>query len=152
MTWQDFKGEPVDSQPWSAHTYWRISYSYEEGQQLRPAIQVELSGKSWVRPHRKCYHLLNHERGHYLIGCLCALEFLRRLHREDYLSELQVGEVFTRTLKEYLELEVRYDNETQHRLNFAKQEVWDEIILTRLLYFTKIYNPTLGILETVRRK
>ena len=33
-----------------------------------------------------------------------------------------VHETFGRTLKEFIELEKKYDNDTQHRLNFKKQD------------------------------
>ena len=37
---------------------------------------AKLLDRSWARPNKDDY-LLEHETGHYLIGCLLALEFKR---------------------------------------------------------------------------
>lgn len=39
-------------------------------------IKVNMNPKSWKKTEYE--ELLQHETGHYLIGCLCALEFKRR--------------------------------------------------------------------------
>lgn len=41
-------------------------------------------------------------------------------------------QTFDRTIKEFLELERRYDHETEHRLNFKMQEKWDNYIYEKL--------------------
>ena len=51
-----------------------------------------------------------------------------------------VQQTFDRTIKEFVELEKKYDNETEHRLNFKKQEDWDEIIYDKLVYYRQIYD------------
>ena len=55
-----------------------------------------------------------------------------------------VNQTFDRTIKEYLELEKKYDDETNHRLNYEKQSQWDKFIYEKLLYYTKIYDGTIG--------
>ena len=49
-----------------------------------------------------------------MIGALCALEFLRRVDKKRLTSKKKfddlVAETFDCTMKEYLELEKRYDN------------------------------------------
>ena len=66
-----------------------------------------------------------HEQGHYLIAALCCLEFLRRVDskRKNSLEKFEdiAFQTFDRTMKEFLELEKKYDNETEHRLNFKVQ-------------------------------
>jgi hypothetical protein len=103
-----------------------------------------ISKRSWVREERKCAHLLNHEQGHYLIGALCVLEFLRRIDAKKKNShekfEDLVAQTFDRTIKEYLEIERQYDNETEHRLNYKMQEQWDHQIAEKLTYYRKTYD------------
>jgi hypothetical protein len=87
--------------------------------------------------------LLSHEQGHYLIGGMCALEFLRRVDNrrrgaQDNFDET-VGQIFDRTMREFLELEKRYDFETQHRQNFKMQEKWDHYICSKLARYQHIF-------------
>jgi len=44
---------------------------------IKVNIKVELKDKSWTTKFNN--HLLNHEQGHYLIGCICALEFKKKV-------------------------------------------------------------------------
>lgn len=37
-------------------------------------------------------------------------------------------------------MEKKYDNETEHRLNYKKQSEWDEFIFDKLEYYLKIYD------------
>ena len=68
-----------------AHIYWSIAYHYPPP--LAPPLQqtvstsVAIQGKSWVRNQDRP-GLLQHEYGHLLIGCLCALQFERRVNWE----------------------------------------------------------------------
>jgi hypothetical protein len=45
-----------------------------------------------------------------------------------------------RTFKEYLEMEKRYDEETEHRLNYKKQLEWDQMIKEKLMYYEKVFD------------
>lgn len=130
---------------WSAHVYWNIEYHViRTGKRPTVSASVQMLPKSWVKEHKKCSHLLNHELGHFLIGNLCALEFLRRVHTHHAVSsehfEEYVDTVFMRTIKEYLEMEKKYDEETEHRLNFKTQLDWDNIIKEKLLYYQKVFD------------
>ena len=79
-----------------------------------------------------------------MIGALCALEFLRRVDKKRLTSKKKfddlVAETFDCTMKEYLELEKRYDDETDHRMHFKKQEEWDKFIYEKLEYYSMIYD------------
>ena len=44
-----------------------------------------------------------------------------------------VNGVFGRVLKEYRKIERKYDEETDHRMNYGKQEEWDRWIKKRLM-------------------
>jgi hypothetical protein len=79
IKWSDFKGEVEEEMPWSAHIYWWIDYKISDSKLKKLHPTLHLSERSWVREEHKCWHLLNHEQGHYLIGAICVLEFLRRV-------------------------------------------------------------------------
>lgn len=79
LSWEDFPGEVEVRMPWSAHIYWSIDYRITDPQKGKLTVNLVIAKRSWVREEKKCDHLLGHEQGHYLIGGLCALEFLRRV-------------------------------------------------------------------------
>jgi hypothetical protein len=87
LTWEHFPGEVNQTMIWSAHVFWNIEYHViKTGKKPYVNVNVQILPKSWVKCHKKCDHLLNHEQGHFLIGNLCALEFLRRVHTHHYVS------------------------------------------------------------------
>ena len=143
ITWNDFNGKVNESMPWSAHIYWYIDYEIVDPSKRKIKAQVHIGSGSWVREEKKCSHLLNHEIGHYLIGSLCCLEFLRRLdynrNSQEKFEDL-VLKTFNRTMAEYLDMERKYDCQTEHRLNFKQQEEWDSLIHEKLTYYKRIYD------------
>lgn len=109
LSWENFPGSANETMKWSAHVYWNIEYHVNHtGKKPSLAVNVKVLPKSWVKKHKKCAHLLNHEQGHFLIANLCALEFLRRVHTHHHVSadhfEDYCEQVFMRTFKEYLEM------------------------------------------------
>lgn len=105
-----------------------------------------VSPKSWVRQDKKSAHLLNHEHGHLMIAYLCALEFIKHI-QQSKISPLYyeyVNGVFGRVLKEFRKIERKYDEETDHRLNFEKQEEWDRWIKKRLVHYKRNFSEKKG--------
>jgi hypothetical protein len=49
---------------------------------VKLTVNINLHTDSWVRVPSK--ELLEHERGHYLIGSLCALEFKKRVISKNF--------------------------------------------------------------------
>ena len=135
--------------PWSAHIYWSIEYKITDPLKGKLAVNLIIAKKSWVREEKKCDHLLAHEQGHFIIGGLCVLEFLRRVDskKKNSLEKFEdlVLNIFNRTMGEFLEMERRYDNETEHRLNFNMQEKWDNIMYEKLKYYQQIYDKKKGV-------
>lgn len=85
---------------------------------VKVIINTVLSNKSWVRHQHSL--LLDHERGHYLLGCLCALEFKKRVEDRYYTENTvkrDIWLIFKKTLDEFLEIEIQYDLETEHYIN-----------------------------------
>jgi hypothetical protein len=145
LTWRDFPGRPSKKLTFSAHIFWHIYYSLEKGRISN--VSVEISPNSWVRKHRRSEDLLAHEQGHYIIGCLCAMEFLRRVHNEQGFEpgtpfEDNVRRVFAATLKEYQALEKLYDTQTDHRLDFKEQARWNNDLYQEVVQFIRLYQPT----------
>jgi|JI6StandDraft_1071083.scaffolds.fasta_scaffold02476_6 hypothetical protein len=88
LGWEHFPGAANEAMKWSAHVYWNIDYHVNHsGKKPSVNVNVHILPKSWVKNHKKCAHLLNHEQGHFLIANLCALEFLRRVHTHHHVSQ-----------------------------------------------------------------
>lgn len=69
-----------------------------------------------------------------MIGCLCGLAFRKRLEEtiftENYLEE--VTELFKVTLREYLDMEKKYDKETNHMKVPKAQKKWQKFLINRV--------------------
>jgi len=141
LSWEDFKGATkVQSKYW-AESHWNVNWSYQakiaDGRAL-VRVQAKCTfdnKKSWVREEKKSQGLLEHEQGHYYIGCLCALTFMKRVSSKtfsaaNYKEEVQT--IFNETLKEYLKLEKLYDVETDHFRNKDQQKRWDNKIIGQI--------------------
>ena len=80
LAWGDFiELDFNENSVFYAHIFWSIGYNTEEvgGVQRVTKLWVKVSDKSWVVKSLKEAELLAHEAGHYIIGCLCALDFLK---------------------------------------------------------------------------
>ena len=141
LRWSDFWGPINEESPHKAYTYWYIRYSYssiiKEGKVIVDlTIECHFDKKrAWVKPDYQTDELLNHEQGHYNIGCICAMEFKKRLKEAVLTPEKHKEEIkalFDSTLKEFLEFEKRYDKETEHFRNKEKQREWDALIQQKI--------------------
>ena len=135
LTWDDFAGKVDHSSKFHAHTYWKIHYSFrptflKEYVKIQVKIKCFLDRKaSWVKPEYRSHELLNHEQGHYDIGCLCAREFKKRVKATKFSVtkyRIELKALFQKTLNEFLELEKTYDQETDHFKNKHMQKKWDD--------------------------
>lgn len=93
LTWEHFQASPEADSQWKAHTNWSVGYTYEINmRKLKKSnnIRYFLTIQSWCTLGDRCWvrvpipRLLEHETGHYLIGCLCALDFKKRAQRQKY--------------------------------------------------------------------
>lgn len=107
-----------------AHIFWTFTYKYyfnsgEFPNKPHVVACVEVSPRSWSRNEKQNDKLLQHEYGHYLIGCLCALEFMDKVNKKDaaFFTDKKKAIKFCQnsyvsTLKQFLKIEKKYDEET----------------------------------------
>ena len=50
-----------------------------------------------------------------------------------------IKSVFKETLDEYLRLEKLYDEETDHRLNFEKQQEWEDCLIKTMQQYKSMF-------------
>ncbi|CAD8179024.1 unnamed protein product [Paramecium octaurelia] len=146
IDWSYFTATPNMQSPWKAHCYWTVGYTFDinmrkmkRSQNIRYRLIIQswccLNNKSWVKT--KWDRLLEHETGHYLIGCLCALDFKQKADKFKYTKNyrMECTKLFQDTFQFYLQMEKQYDEETNHSQNVAKQKEWNQFIKQELLKY-----------------
>ena len=134
LSWSDFSGQVDENSKYWATTNWRVIYKYKTLPFHRDTVAIDLSvtpvlkATSWVLPDKKSAELLAHEQGHFDFGLLLAAEFKKAIKstvllRSDY--NQKIGFVFNSILSSVKQLEVQYDEETNHMKNKKEQLRWN---------------------------
>jgi hypothetical protein len=135
LTWDDFTGIPDLNSKYDATTYWYVYYVYnapviKNGRvEIQFKVWCEFGSNSWVKKHAKVGpekdELLYHEQGPYYLGRIAAKRIKKALEEGQYnitnyrrLTE----KIFQTELAKYLEMEKKYDFETNHMYNRAAQK------------------------------
>ncbi|MBX7171229.1 MAG: DUF922 domain-containing Zn-dependent protease [Pyrinomonadaceae bacterium] len=135
IEWTDFSGKIDQTSPWDAVTNWTTLYSFAapnfEGDKARVTITVRLFLKSdsWTKPNKQTPRLLEHERGHFNIGRICADEIESTINtmsfdRNNY--HKQIDEVYWKIIEKYKEINAQYERETDHYKNIEQQKKWNK--------------------------
>ncbi|EAR83672.1 secreted protein (macronuclear) [Tetrahymena thermophila SB210] len=149
--WNDFKGSPdPKNEYFLAYIYWVINYFYDttkkfcEQEKVMKFIVTSITAQPKIKPNSWCRYktkdLLHHETGHYIIACLCTLEFKKRVMEKNasfYTSShaKEITQIFNATMKEFCAMEKLYDEETCHYLNEQKQKEWNIKLIQKLLFY-----------------
>lgn len=147
LQWSDFKGKPDLESKFDALIYWGVNYSYSASAQELKGNTVVMDIKatyflkedsSWVKANRASDRLLNHEKGHFKIAELLVLDFLYEANRGVYLKrnhQAKIEALFDKTYKKYVDLQIQYDEETNHMKNAQAQKEWDVFLKKKKQYF-----------------
>ena len=144
LTWADFQAAPRKSSHYAAEVF--TSFAYEGKSTVKDGVIIlNLSAKaymlknsSWGRSDAKTPYALNHEQRHFDITKIILERFKRKIQPdeltlEDYNSSLQYE--FIESYRELHQLQTQYDNETNHSINQAAQERWNQKIDAELRSF-----------------
>ncbi|GAB2597688.1 hypothetical protein [Spirosoma areae] len=144
LTWADFQAEPRRGSHYAAEVF--TSFSYEGKSTVKNGVILlnliakayMLKNSSWGRADAKNAYALNHEQRHFDITKLIVERFKRKIQPdsltlEDYNSIIQYQ--FIETFREMSRLQQQYDDETNHSLNQAAQERWNQKIDAELRSF-----------------
>ena len=151
LTWEDFKGAPNYKEIYSARTFCVISSKMSRKNDsvvftIKAAIQ---KNKSWVKLDQKTISCLEHEQLHFDITELSVRLFRKKL-LEYVFNRRTIRTEFGKLVNEFdlyhLKLQDQYDNETNHRLNIAKQNDWNKKISSELCKAEKYDNPIITII------
>jgi len=141
LSWEDFHAAPEKESNFYAYSYWNVYYNYDvkiSDGRARITMHAKClfdNKRSWVKADRKSDDLLEHEQGHYYIGCLCALTFKKKANsmifsEKNYKSE--VRRLFDETLEEFIKIEKLYDEETDHYCDRPQQKRWDKSLINQI--------------------
>ena len=76
-------------------------------------------------------HLLNHEKGHVIIGFIganiIAKELNAKIYTADYAKEIE--QEFQRLLAIANKMNIEYDKATSHSTDYDKQKIWDQKLM-----------------------
>ncbi|GAB3641895.1 DUF922 domain-containing protein [Spirosoma arcticum] len=144
LTWADFRAEPRRGSHYAAEVF--TSFGYEGKSSVKNGIitlnltikSYMLKNSSWARADAKNAYALNHEQRHFDIVKLIAERFKQKIHPdsltvEDYNSIVQYQ--FIESFREMNQMQEEYDAETNHSLDQADQERWNERIDAELRKF-----------------
>jgi Bacterial protein of unknown function (DUF922) len=144
LTWGDFTGKPDINTNHEANTYWSLNFSYQGFLYKGDTVQIKgLSvnlvldqKRSWVKSGKETVWLLKHEQGHFDIGLICQKEIIDQLnstvfHKSELPEKLHA--VFNSILNNYRSLSLKYDEETNHSQNHAKQSTWNDFFVGELI-------------------
>ncbi|QDK83102.1 hypothetical protein EXU85_32670 [Spirosoma sp. KCTC 42546] len=144
LTWADFQAAPRKGSHYAAEVF--TSFSYEGKSTVKDGVIIlnlnakayMLKTSSWGRSDARTAYALNHEQRHFDITKIIVERFKRRLHPdsltlEDYNSIAQYQ--FIESYRELNRMQTQYDDETNHSINQAAQERWNQKIDEELRTF-----------------
>lgn len=128
LTWDDFQGEVAEDSQYAAMSYWYIYYRWE-GNKVRAESCFQTS-KAWIRDGKQSDYLLKHEQLHFDIAQLHIRLFQKKL--ESVTTTAQVKKLFDESLRAAKQMQVQYDEETQHSRNKPEQKRWNQWVADQL--------------------
>jgi hypothetical protein len=148
LTVDDFRGAPrTNNGEVVAYTNCSIDFRYEarrERDYYKLNFNIELTvntDKSWMDKRRvtsqeMLAEILKHEQGHYIIAYMEQQELLREVSRTVFRGNYQyaAANIFNRVDAKYKQLNLDYDEDTQHMINRQQQQSWDAYFKKRLDY------------------
>ena len=137
LKWSDFTGVIDRNSNFWATTYWNVHYKYKIIQFHMDTVKIDLEvwpalkENSWVLPDKETTELLAHEQGHFDFARLLTLQFKKEagstvLLMNNYSRKLD--SIFNADLDNIKQMEIQYDNETNHMWNRAAQKRWNKKI------------------------
>jgi hypothetical protein len=147
LTAGDFGAAPQSHSLTIAYTRCTIDFKYQARRkngyyQLFFNIRLDMNrNMSWMDRSRiaspqMLAEVLKHEQGHYNIAYMEQQELLREVGRTRFEADYQnrAQEIFDRIDAKYKQLNLDYDEDTQHMTNRVQQISWDKYFQRKLEY------------------
>lgn len=146
LTWDDFKGKPVEGNDAAALTNagFGVKLAFrrvDDISQLLININCNFSKKdSWVKKGNNTPYILNHEQKHFDIAYFHTLLFIQKLRAATLTNgnyAAVIEKIYKEAVTEMAEMQNQYDAQTSHSRIKEKQQVWDKKISEQLLLINK---------------
>jgi len=152
LTPDDFQGTPrTNGDGVVAYTNCTIDFYYEAHPKdnyylLNFRINVTMNkNKSWmnrgmIHTQAQMAEILKHEQGHYNIAYMEQQELLRTLGKTVFYANYrqQAQQVFDQVDAKYKQLNLDYDNDTEHMVNRVQQASWNTYFDRKLAYMPPV--------------
>lgn len=145
IAWAEYEAVPDYNITYWAWTIWNVPYTYDivyESNDTQNSAKVAMDSrcflnkaKSWIKAEFESDDLLRHEQGHYFIGSIFALNFKKKTQEMTFSNinyDKEISQLYETMLDEYLAMEIRYDNETNHFWNKTMQAKWEDDLVDQL--------------------
>jgi len=143
LDWSDFRGRPESTSHFDASVNTGITYQWSYGKDdgnIELNYQVDsfcYPSLSWVKRGKMSSTLLSHEQLHFDISELHARIMRKRL--KDYKAGDNIRRDLNKTYKLVermrINMQERYDEETDHSGNIEAQRKWEKKIETLMWYY-----------------
>jgi len=132
---EDFKAKPKSNGPLGLSYIGLLLYPGESGGELLFYVEaLFVKSKSYLVQFSE--YVLKHEQIHFDLSEVYARTLRKRIAETNFKkiknATGEINRLYERTSAELFREETKYDNDTQHGINSAKQKVWDEDISRRL--------------------
>ena len=105
-----------------------------DGELLFFVDAIFLKSKSFLP--KDAPYALNHEQKHFDLCEVYARKMRQKIAEKDFTKvrdiEAEIGRIYNRVMADYFKEQEQFDKDTQHGMNAAKQQVWNEKIATML--------------------
>jgi hypothetical protein len=110
---------------------------------------IFLKSKSYIKENVP--YLLKHESLHFDITELYARQLRQALHETDFTKvkniSSEINKLYTKASQDAEREQERYDKDTEHGLNAAKQQLWNEDIAKRLAAANEFSSTKISIVK-----
>ena len=146
LTWDDFKGKPVEGSDVAALTNagFGIKLAFrrvDNISQLLINVNCNFSKKdSWVKKGNNTAYILNHEQKHFDIAYFHTLLFIQKLKEATFTNDnyaTVIEKIYKEAATQMGAMQNQYDAETSHSRLPEKQQLWDIKISDQLVSAVK---------------
>ena len=148
LQWSDFEAPADDLLPYAATANSGMSHSYaitDNGEFLRSTSEVKAHFYpefSWYKSKDTTAVILAHEQSHFDITEIHARKFRKRIEEFEFTTNaaVEVRELYDLTENERMQMQNRFDKESQHSLNAEAELFWKNQIarlLEKLDYYAE---------------
>lgn len=140
LSWQDFRGTPVQSASFVASTNTGISfnysYSFDNG-----TVNLKYSVESFFYPHQSWFqpklvspYILKHEQMHFDISELHARMLKKSISEKTFSKKVksEMESVYRLIERQRRAMQAKFDTETDHSRNEEKEIQWEKYIAQKL--------------------